>query len=1020
MGCSTTDGGTPTSSSGTPRIEGGPALGTLGGDTCASALADGGTATDPTCTIFRVALLRSYLVTSLHEYGSSLAGAEKPRDVQVESPAAANPSATSRLSDLRAGLSTEVALALENASSSEAIVAIRRAQVEALLDVIHAYENALGVDSGELTTEWNVLADGELAALRDRARSDMVALETVTNRFADAERPLQLEIRRTEIASWLHALDQEIAARKSGKRATLRQIKDGISVRKAISNHSAIEAVEPPGKVLSKKLRIQIELRSFYAPKDAGLETLLRKVKSEGSKSSRADSVFARVEANHAARPPPNDPGMPPEPDSPQPANDPKPSPPGSGGGGGARAPPQVAEDVRLAAWDELEAVKLRDSVKIAQARARSTTGTAWLKAAFGSAGTDIHRFTPHTSEALADLRTEYVDWMKALHIEQTATPNDMGSMIEIEDARITIGDIEHELKKRHILYENAEKAVRYPEDIIRTPPVPEQSSALNVRDRWYQVDLAQEEIVQLERQMNRYRTVPDQRLLPAQRAAIRARLTAAAKVLRFAWDEVDVAKRKAFLDGRGREGAKYGEKVVDSGNAVVDAISALRSEANRYASSDPASAEMIRDVMTTLDVAPAARDRKPSTVVTSLEATMAQVRQVALMNSPEIQQTPTISFLSNSGGVIDKPRFEILSPPRDSPNVKTTAILTKPAGYAELFPEGEHWTREHRAVVSDLHRAPGGIVVDVKLPPGLATRITEARIDAKTGLLRVRIDSAWVRVEPSVDAATARACWGFIIDGRVPAADIRPLALPELEWLILTYSPVPLEQLTRSEGKSLLNHFQLLTSANLHPALVNTSIGIDMLLADMVIFDLLPSNLVLVEGDDEKAGIKLKPLWTQFRHDHDALDKHPNANKFLFTKSLISISQASSTLRNGSLILDVTIAPELFAMPVEGADVKPLLLEKTTHWLEQHAAELERHIPALRRLIRFAATAAIFKTISEKRIPNNFDVLAAVESPYVLTPRFLCRSGDSKRCDRRTIAHNLGIENNDDARGGQ
>src|ERR1051326_7902403 len=141
-----------------------------------------------------VEILLTLLLTALVLLGSSTASAqESARDrvttlrghlAQVEGTYAeslaetpANQTATIKVDRLRADLRTKLETLFNRSTSSEAALAVYRADAESTLDAIRAYEQALGVGGGEETTFMNVLSDAELRTMRDLVQSRGVVLK---------------------------------------------------------------------------------------------------------------------------------------------------------------------------------------------------------------------------------------------------------------------------------------------------------------------------------------------------------------------------------------------------------------------------------------------------------------------------------------------------------------------------------------------------------------------------------------------------------------------------------------------------------------------------------------------------------------------------------------------------------------------------------------------------------------------------------------------------------------------------
>jgi hypothetical protein len=923
----------------------------------------------------RVDALRRHLSTYVQEYSTSFSQQPIPPTPagSARSGSAVLPEDPGgpQLDELRAELSAETTRAIDEATSSEAQTAIRRAKVESTLELIHTYERALGMDVGAPTTEWNVIPDADLELLHAKTRSNLTSLELEAQRYARAEVPPSLDHRIRELRGYSNALGQEVTARRSGARSRPLQIRAGPSVADARRLHPAIDVAEQRAKVFQAKLRLQIALRSHWAPGDAGLANLERAVSvSARAESGRADSVFKRVQMGTAARPPPPEPRL-----------------------------SQIAEDVRAAAWDELDAVKLRDRLEIAKAHARQNAGTALLRTALGDEAASLTRLSTHTSESLLELRTEYAEWHRHLAAEDVIRSDAVSLRQELEEVRTAIDEINDELRLRHLPC-RAEGRIYTPDAIAEARIPADRRAVVAVLERRYPATIAVEEAVQLERQANRIPEIPDTRLPRAQHVATVRALTEEATSLRGAWNRLTELERQILIRERGAAAAEHTAKVTAAKTAVSNARAGLAHDVRKLARVDPRASSAIRDLLDPIRVG--SPRGAPSTVA---EALLQVERLPAIASST---QQPSVAFFEDPGGPRGSPQVTYVSPPGST---SPQASHSLPEEYSGLFPEGEAWTKNYRDTVGDLRRAPGGIVIDATLPEALARRIERVEVDPSVGTLRLRIDGTWHQLAPGTDAATARAAWAFVRDGRVSAADVRPLALPEVQWLAETYARVPFDQLTANETRTLREDLRLLTSANLNPALAETAIGVDLIVADLVIFDLLPASALALEGDSTRFGLDASGLWQAFKKDREQILIDPAHREKAFSKSLLVIKQVSALLRAGLLVVSAQIEPGLFAIPLEGAQGKPDAMKESTRWLRTRTPLIRQRFPSFERVARFAAVTALFKTIEQRRIPHNLDILVGVSTVSTSTPRIFCRSADLQRCDRNKLAHGFGSD---------
>ncbi|MGA7241412.1 MAG: hypothetical protein WBY44_37360 [Bryobacteraceae bacterium] len=123
--------------------------------------------------------------------------------------------------------------------------------------------------------------------------------------------------------------------------------------------------------------------------------------------------------------------------------------------------------------------------------------------------------------------------------------------------------------------------------------------------------------------------------------------------------------------------------------------------------------------------------------------------------------------------------RVSLLNIPiRNGPASPSMPVNRGVAEFEDLFPRTtqphDAWTRSYRGVIEDLQRAPGGIIIDAKLPAFLAARIQRARFHPASGALTLEIDGRSRKIEPAVDPEVIRIAYAFVKDGRVMPMDLR------------------------------------------------------------------------------------------------------------------------------------------------------------------------------------------------------------------------------------------------------
>src|SRR5436305_590889 len=144
-----------------------------------------------------------------------------------------SPPASIYIESLRQQLGDRVVEMLNHNASGEAVVAILRAEVQAIAENIRAYEESLGTGDGALTTEWNVLSTTQLSTLHEQVRDTLVALEKQAAPLSHTEVPTSLSRRIQEVRFQLSGLRAELGERTGQDRPVLRAIKPGISTAEA-------------------------------------------------------------------------------------------------------------------------------------------------------------------------------------------------------------------------------------------------------------------------------------------------------------------------------------------------------------------------------------------------------------------------------------------------------------------------------------------------------------------------------------------------------------------------------------------------------------------------------------------------------------------------------------------------------------------------------------------------------------------------------------------------------------------
>ena len=298
--------------------------------------------------------------------------------------------------------------------------------------------------------------------------------------------------------------------------------------------------------------------------------------------------------------------------------------------------------------------------------------------------------------------------------------------------------------------------------------------------------------------------------------------------------------------------------------------------------------------------------------------------------------------------------------------------------------------------LVRDIRKAPGGVIVDVVLDEQLIKRITDIAFDKKLGKLRVKIGNSWRNVYPSPTAPIARAALAFAADGRVAAIDLRsPPSSESKKALITATIPCVFERLnaqTSVQEKEIQAELNHLTVVNLHPSLVDTSIGQELIGADELIFQALQTGPIFRASESRYRGINVEDL-------RQVLDDDLTANGLGHTsgnlKSILSVSGSGLNLNRDKLDLAFSLRFDVYFLY---GDSSPVQLHCVSNWFKQHEAKLIAASPQLQQLLSFSAAVAVFRSAVDKGITIGLLPLA-METEDSVTPRFLCRSKVENDC---------------------
>lgn len=871
----------------------------------------------------RTGYLREHLAEVQHAYSDAL---DRP----------AREAASVRRDRLRVDLRTKLEDLFTKATSSEATLAVYRADAEATLEAVHAYERALSAGPGEGTTLWNVLSMEDIVRMRGLALTRLNALRAERLHLPPKDVPTSLEFRIREVEGWLQSLEAEATRRTGGGQVRLKPIRGELSADEARVKYPEIGVADGQAgreQVFKRQLALQVNLRQHNAPGDAALAAL----------RDSLPNVRAPLSAPASTRGPP--------------ASD-----------------AAARDQLRAAHFDELNAVTRRDAVAIARSRARAATTREWLRLTQAKRPADKLGLTETSTEHLQELRDGWQKWHARLIVEQQSLPPNASVELQIKEAEGRIRDIDAIIERRLLPRPPPDGGDFGPSPAPEGPP-PSKGPAGRAFEKSWERQLTYNELTELGKMANESRG-PNVEVNEAAAKAFRTRVNAEAQSIRAAYDETIQLQRKLLISGRGPEALESGRQLRQARTLIQTAAEELRTSlADPAFRGDPAvgsAKSLLSDIPR--PTSPAVTDAY-GPGLTALES----ARDTAEASiRPANLEIHSVAGNESSPG----PAYRISLPVK--PEAAPNPIITRPADYTNLYPKNSR-QQSIRDWLRDPKRAPGGIIVDATLPAELASRLKGLEVDTNSGEVKVSLDGSWRRLRRSPDPLLARTAWAFALDGRTAIIDLRPLQDSEVLWLVLQYSdsrPSP------SEQKEVLRLLGSLTSVNVNDALRDTPLVSQLVVADQLMFDLLPRSVVAIQGEDTRYGLPLKELRAAFSADAaEELNKR-NWQDVLFNKSILAVSKVE--FEDGpELIITPRFSFNLFGVPAKGDDI--LRLSASERWFAEHESEL-RKLPQLARLADFAALVALFRAARDGNVPHNLDDLVTVDVPAPDAPRFILR----------------------------
>ena len=842
----------------------------------------------------------------------------------------ANQAATIKVDRLRVDLRTKLEMLFRKSTSSEAALAVYHADAESTLDAIRAYEQALGGTGGEQTTFMNVLSDAELPKIRDLVRTRVEALKI--QRLNTPDVSLALEFRIRELDGWGRSLDFEVARRKTIGQIELKSIRTDVTAEAARAKYPSIGKADGIGREpnFQKRLALQVNLRLHTAPQDASLAVLRDAIPKTTSPSI--------------------------------------PSAP-------ARGPPTSVDDAltqfRAAQFDELSAISRRDAPAIARARAKLKVSREWVRRALpDSQITDGLDFSDTSADLI--LRERWQNWYAALGAEQKPGMSSASVDFELNEAKSQLKELTAKLERKLIIpppeggdFNTSSSGTDPPQ-----PPSTPEARALN---REWDRRLAYEESSELVKLSNEPRNIPDIELKKAATDAVHTRIKAEAAAIRTAYDETPQLRRQVLISGRGKTALEAATRINEAHELIQSAAQDLRTFLADPAFANNSEMTKVRSLLA--DIPPPKAGGGTNNLERGLIAFEKAHDATTVAAQP---RGMVIQAVSNSTVVAD-PAYRITLAPQAE--TISNPLIKRPVDYDSLYKRRQTLPE----MLKDPKRAPGGVIIDAKLPPDLARSLKRLEVNVNTGAIRVQLDESWQALAVREDPLLARLAWAFVQDEQIAVIDLRPLDNTEALWLVLQYAK---SGLPKSEREDLLQQLARLTSVNVNNALRDTPLVPQLIAADQLMFDLLPRNAVAIQGEDSRYGLRLDELRSAFRTDAREQLNRPNWQDVLFNKSLLTVSQIDYH-PGPKLVLSPKFSFFLFGVTADGLEA--IRLNKSENWFASHEQDLKL-LEQLRPLSEFATLVTLFRGANERKIPHNLDDLIAVPTPESTAARFIIR----------------------------
>jgi hypothetical protein len=841
------------------------------------------------------------------------------------------------------------------------------------LRLINAYETAFNISPDLKTTRFNVFSTSELAEIEVKLQDLFGRLLESASPYPEGRAPSPLLGRLNEVRHELNGLGAEKALRRDAVEAPrVARFGSDISLADAERKFPELAQLRRDSSVEAELLlRTEIEYRLLWSPSDASL----RSVRGElaiGSQHTALALLVAQPTRPDIwpprPTPPPSDSAPVMSPDGPLP-----PPAPGS------------VKDLPQMARAELDAARRGDSQERAEARARRSLHEKFIQRSTGTSqdGRALS-LAAMADEELDKFRDDYSNWEKALvDAKARGGPAGFHGEAELVETRRWIEAIGVEQRARSP--PPTVRGLHRPSSItnaLHTAPSvqPDVDAFRDVAE----LTLERERLTAMREELDRPRAVPDVALEEAYRDQAARVLRAEVESINRAAAKLDAAVRVTVRDGRGFQGRLAGSLTADAHALLRAQAQGLQPMLKEAIARSPAAANFLKDVA----LRPSLLLPPPS----DLKYRPERMQEIAF----KLRAANGTQALPRAPPIVVDMEKDVSQRPLRAPRLESASSGPRTTEFERLYKPVE--ADSYAKLVEDIRRAPGGVIVDASLAGEWGSRLGGVGYDLSTGRMWIRLDGKERNVAARITPAIARAAWGFALDGRVAAIDLRTPSNAAISDLIRTIIPWDKLQAMRDlEIPELRKEIENLLSVNLHPALVDTSLGGDLIGADELIFQALKLAPIFKASDSRFHGIDVTDLRQALEEDLTALKLGSAIGNY---KSILSVSTAEMTTEGQEVKLAFKLRYEIFQMY---GDRPPVRFERVSNWFSAHDAVLRQASPELQQLIAFASAVALWRSAQTTNASFEASDLVA-QTEDVVTPSFICRGAVLADCELRKL----------------